>query len=308
MQYGIPYMGSKDSIVSSIAMALPPADNFYDLFGGGFAVSHYMAMSSKKYKNIHYNEIRTGIVELVQKAISGGFNYEVFKPEWISRDYFHENKDRDSYVTVCWSFGNNLKCHLFSREIEPYKRSMHQAVVFGEFDDLASEVFRFSSWTERISNIRNRRLYLRQLIEHYGKTKMPTVLHPFIKSKQLERLQQLEQLERLQRLEQLERLQSSRISFSSCSYEQVEIKPNSVVYCDIPYDGTAGYGSLFDRKAFLDWASSREFPVYISEYELDDDRFSLVYKVNKLSLLSPLEGKKTKVEKVFWNRVKVSQP
>jgi site-specific DNA-adenine methylase len=33
--YGIPYMGSKSDIVASIALNLPPAENFYDLFGGG---------------------------------------------------------------------------------------------------------------------------------------------------------------------------------------------------------------------------------------------------------------------------------
>ena len=35
MKYGIPYTGSKNSIAEKIISVLPPAEHFYDLFGGG---------------------------------------------------------------------------------------------------------------------------------------------------------------------------------------------------------------------------------------------------------------------------------
>ena len=54
--YGIPYSGSKSRFIASLAMNFPKAENFYDLFGGGASVAHYMALKSKKYKYIHYNE------------------------------------------------------------------------------------------------------------------------------------------------------------------------------------------------------------------------------------------------------------
>lgn len=86
------------------------------------------------------------------------------------------------------------------------------------------------------------------------------------------------------------------------SYEQVEIAPNSVVYCDIPYQGTADYGE-FSHKDFFEWAATREFPVYISEYNITDKRFKLVYEIDKRSMLSPKKDNKIMSEKLYWNGV-----
>jgi len=73
----------------------------------------------------------------------------------------------------------------------------------------------------------------------------------------LERLQQLEQLEglqrvlQLQRLEQLEALQQlERLEFYTTSYNEIKIKPDSVVYCDPPYEGTGSYSNEFDHRLF----------------------------------------------------------
>jgi hypothetical protein len=56
--YGIPYMGSKGSIAHKVAAVLPKkADNFYDLFGGGFSMTHYMLLHRRdSYKHFHFNE------------------------------------------------------------------------------------------------------------------------------------------------------------------------------------------------------------------------------------------------------------
>jgi site-specific DNA-adenine methylase len=113
-------------------------------------------------------------------------------------------------------------------------------------------------------------------------------------------LQQLEQLERLQQLQQLERLQ--QLIITSGDYRDVIIEPNSVVYCDIPYKCTAEYGNSFSHKDFFDWASSRDFPVFISEYDVTDPRFTLVYIVDKRCLLTQSgESNKVKQEKLYWN-------
>ena len=34
MKFGMPYKGSKNSIAQHIIDVMPPADHFYDLFGG----------------------------------------------------------------------------------------------------------------------------------------------------------------------------------------------------------------------------------------------------------------------------------
>ena len=46
MCYGIPYKGSKQAIVKSLCAQFPKADHFYDLFGGGGSVSHYLSLNN----------------------------------------------------------------------------------------------------------------------------------------------------------------------------------------------------------------------------------------------------------------------
>jgi hypothetical protein len=330
-EWGLPYMGSKSGIAESIAINFPKADHFYDLFGGGFSMTHCMLTTkAKNYKHFHYNEIKPYIVDVVRRAIAGEFNYATFKPPWVSRAEFHEKKYTDGYVAACWSFGNNGENYLFSEDIEEYKRTMHMAVVFGEFNSLAKDVFKFDKWPANAKTIKQRRFYLRQLLEHYRKTKLPSVLIPFLSEKQkaslaahrpfqelarlqqlvqlegLERLQQLVQLEgleRLQQLVQLERLQQlERLTLTSLDYRAVEILPNSVVYCDIPYAGTADYGNSFSHKEFFDWAASQTFPVFISEYDVPDKRFKLVYEVKKRCILTQAgDSNKVKKERLYWN-------
>jgi hypothetical protein len=290
MNYGIPYMGSKAGIAASLALNFPKAEHFYDLFGGGFSITHYMMLHKKhKYQHFHYNEIKADIVELVKRAIAGEFNYDVFKPEWISRDEFEVRKERDAYIRVCWSFGNNQQNYLFAKDMEEYKRSLHQAVIFGEFNQLAQKVLHIDKWPTSFRTIKQKRLYLRQIVAKDAAKGTP--------EGELRQWQQLEQLERLQQLQRLERLPSPY--FYSKDYREVDIKENSVVYCDIPYKDTESYGH-FDHNEFFEWAASRPFPVFISEYHIADPRFKLVYSVDKRSMYNA-GARKNKSEKLYWN-------
>jgi hypothetical protein len=313
-EFGMPYMGSKDKIARSICMNFPQADHFYDLFGGGGSITHCMMLTNKKrYKHFHYNEIANGVSELFEKSINGDFSYSKFKPKWISRQEFHEKKEIDAYIRLIWSFGNNQKDYIFGENIEEYKRSMHMAVVFDEFNTLATQVLQFSKWPAIAKTIKQKRLYLRQLIEHYRITKIPECLLEFLPSKQLQeleqlrQLQELEQLERLQRLQQLQQLEP-KLFITALDYRDVKIEPNSVVYCDIPYKNTAEYLREFDHNDFYQWADTRSFPVFISEYSIDDKRFKCVYAVDKRSQLSPKKelNAPDKVEKLYWNQVKLT--
>jgi site-specific DNA-adenine methylase len=299
-EWGIPYMGSKDGIVESIALNFPKADHFYDLFGGGFSVSHFMVVNkSKSYKHFHYNEIKKPLVELVKRAINGEFNYNKFKPPFVTREMFFNRDKDDLYTEILWSFGNSCTSYLFGKDIEPYKKSMHNAVVFDKFDELAEKTFKFKVWPIKYKSIYQKRLYLRNLIEHYRKTKIPEHLHKFLNEEQRNKLKSIDNLRKLQQLQQLERLQ--QLNFTSLSYDQVEILPNSVVYCDPPYEGTAKYNDSFDHKKFLDWAATRNFPVFISEYNISDPRFKLKYSIDKRSMLSSDKTHVVKSEKLYWN-------
>lgn len=278
-KYGIPYQGSKGKIIDQIAKFFPNADHFYDLFGGGFSASHYMLESrNKSYKFFHYNEIRPGLCELIKDAIDGKFNYKVFRPEWISRERFLRDKESNAYIKIIWSFGNNGEGYLFGKEIEEEKRSMHQAVVFDEFNEWFIKTFKITKWPSFL-DITGKRLYLKSLLRN------------------LQRVD-LQQLERLEQLQQLQRL-----SFTNLSYENVSIEKSSVIYCDIPYFGTADYGDTFNHKQFFDWANDQENPVFISEYEIKDDRFHLLKEFTHRSTFSSGGSKNIPVvERLYGNK------
>ena len=89
----------------------------------------------------------------------------------------------------------------------------------------------------------------------------------------LESLQCLESLQRLQSLESLQSLQClESLSVSNKSYDEVEILPHSVLYCDIPYYNTDEYAAGgFDHQKFYKWALRQNELVVISEYYMPDD-------------------------------------
>jgi site-specific DNA-adenine methylase len=290
MNYGIPYMGSKSKICDNVCALFPRADNFYDLFGGGFSISHFMIKHrSNHYKEFHFNELRSGICEMVKDAINGKYNYNVFKPEWISRERFFAEKESNPYIKIIWSFGNEGGSYLFGKEIEQDKKSMHMAVVFNEFDDYAVKIFGTDKFKDGFG-INEKRLYL--------KNRLRLLKEKRLDLQQLERLEQLQQLERLQQLEQLE-----RIKFYNNSYEKIPIKQNSIIYCDPPYKGTADYESNFNTEKFLNWAHEQSEPVFISEYQIDDNRFKCIANFEKRSLLSSSKEKTLiKTERVYVNK------
>lgn len=90
----------------------------------------------------------------------------------------------------------------------------------------------------------------------------------------LERLQSLQSLESLESLERLEQHDSIIVATSS-DYREYVHEEGDVVYCDPPYAGTAGYGREFDHEAFWQWCRTRDFPVYVSEYQAPEDFISI---------------------------------
>lgn len=61
-------------------------------------------------------------------------------------------------------------------------------------------------------------------------------------------------------------------------YAEVEIPEDSVIYCDIPYIDTDKYNGAehFDYERFYDWACRQTEPVFISSYEMPEDRFECI--------------------------------
>ena len=277
------------------------------LFRSGGAITHCMMLKkSYKYQSFTFNDIQPGNAEIIRNAIAGKYSYKNFKPPWVSREEFFRLKETDPYIRMLWSFGNNQKDYLFGKDIEAYKKSMHMAVVFDEFNDLSSRIIGFSKWPKTFpsTDIKRRRLYLRQRVKYYFKNKSSSELKQLQQLQQLQQLLRLERLQQLERLEQLEQLENKELTILTGSYDQVEIRPNSVIYCDPPYKGTTDYLNSFDHKKFFDWAANIDHPVYISEYDIKDTRFELVYNVTKRPMLSgsKVSMKKGITEKLYWNR------
>ena len=120
MKFGMPYMGSKNSIAAWIVNQLPPARHFYDVFGGGGAITH-AAVLSGKYRHVHYNELNPLVCKGFEMAINGGFKDET---RWISREDFFRLWNTDPYAAICFSFGNNLRDYIYGKDIEPTYREI----------------------------------------------------------------------------------------------------------------------------------------------------------------------------------------
>ena len=80
------------------------------------------------------------------------------------------------------------------------------------------------------------------------------------------------------------------ITSSVLDYAKVEIPKDSVIYCDIPYEGTDGYlekdSGGFDYERFYDWCEHQTQPVFISSYQMPDDRFDCIEEFSHRSTLS----------------------
>lgn len=95
------------------------------------------------------------------------------------------------------------------------------------------------------------------------------------------------------------------VQFHHCSYDDLEIPPNSIIYCDPPYLGTTGYATgSFDHDKFWQWCRdkvSEGHRVYVSEYTAPDDWVS-VWEKTVNNTLTKDTGSKKGVEKLFVMR------
>ena len=302
-KYGVSYKGSKSKIVDKLAEVIPyrGIDNFYDLFAGGCAVTHKMYLEGR-YKHYYANDIDGQALRLFCDGLKGKYANET---RWISREDFFNLKDCDPYVSCCWSFGNNQRDYLYSRAIEPYKKACHYAIVFGDFallKDLYPDVGAACEITlNGIVDIHERRIKFRSVIGCKLAERSNSGLMRLSQENDVDRLESLERLERLQSLESLERLERLQslerlerlesFEYSVSDYKAVEIKPNSVIYADIPYistntyDGTSSVVQPFNHEEFYDWCCKQNELVLISEYYMPKDRFTKVWSTNHVQSL-----------------------
>ena len=163
MKYGLPYKGSKNKLAERIVRLLPRRTNLVDLFCGGCAVSH-AALLMGKFKHIYINDINWMCPTLFMDALQGKYANDT---RWISRDDFFRLRDTDPYVAMVWSFGNNMRDYLYSKEIEPLKKAIHYALFFSDYS-LAKELGHDLSFIDHITDVQKRYAAVRRYFSQFG--------------------------------------------------------------------------------------------------------------------------------------------
>ena len=310
MNYGLPYKGSKNRIAKKILDVLPAAPVLYDVFCGGCAVTH-AAMLSGKYQHFVVNDRRGWLPDAFRKAIHGGYAHE---DRWISREDFERLKSTDVYAALCFSFGNDARTYMYARPLERYKRALHYAIFWRDFAPWAAlcpeTADALAAGLAPIEDRKQRRIQAGKFIvgslraQITAGTLTPDILDKPIyrqirRSKgamtTVETLQSLESLERLERLKRLQSLQSleslpGALTAHSGDYRGLCFDEPGIIYCDPPYMSVYAkgkdYGCEFDAEAFYSWCEAQKLPVYISEYQMPEERFVCVAEWDKVTTMA----------------------
>lgn len=311
MRYGLPYQGSKNKLAKRIVDLLPPAKHLYDVFAGGCAVSH-AALLSGKFACVHFSDTND-VVTLFRDALEGNIPDG---SEWISREEFLKRKDISPYVRIVWSFGNNQRNYLYSRELEPYKKAVHEMIFAPTPNDRRlkfREVCRFVPALLRKKGagcLANNESAERSssLCADFNKRRHPPRLPESVFNAQA-----MEAAERCCGIASLtdckQRKGGSDLNTPFClgeyemevaDYRDIDILPNSVIYADPPYAGTGKFIKQdFDHASFYDWCERQTHPLFISEYWMPEDRFACIAEFGRKSTFSPTNNKLNVIEKIY---------
>ena len=151
-KYGAAYQGSKSKIANDIISLLPARKYFIDAFSGGGALAH-CALESGKFEHIIANDLQTKEI-LEAHFLWTPEQHLDFQKKWITKEEFE--KTDNLYIKTCWSFSNNRKAYIYSKDCYEYKRLLHNAICFRnykEFEDYCgidlSEIDSYDNLNER---------------------------------------------------------------------------------------------------------------------------------------------------------------
>lgn len=93
------------------------------------------------------------------------------------------------------------------------------------------------------------------------------------------------------------------VLFKHCDYQELKIPPNSIIYCDPPYENTGMYEAVghFNHQEFWDWCRQRANEghiVFISEYDAPSD-FKCIWSKELNTTISRTQSNKKPTEKLF---------
>jgi DNA adenine methylase len=91
------------------------------------------------------------------------------------------------------------------------------------------------------------------------------------------------------------------IELYTCSYDELFIPKNSIIYCDPPYANTSKYKDSIDHDKFWNWCRQKAkqgHKVFISEYNAPDD-FKCIWEKEIFMTLDVNNDNQTRIEKLF---------
>lgn len=309
MNYGLPYKGSKSKICDFLFSNFPASHTFVDVFSGGCSVTHKCILE-RKYKNYIINDLAKGFSELFIDSLCNKNKNFVF----ADRETFFREKDRNRFISLSFSFGNDNSSYIYSEESCEYRLACHNVIVnndFSLFEELCPEIYSYVLENYR-SISGNKRMGLGKLIFESLKSlhlqKSSNTLYkqylPYINGKvgvHISPCYHLEKQERILSLYNPDLLKDINYELTHKSYEKLDIPDGSVVYCDPPYFNTVNsYGNSLIYSEFLDWCfeQSKRNYVFISEYDLSDHRFICIGEKKKRVNSSAISTS-IKMEKLF---------
>lgn len=311
--YGLPYTGSKNRLAEKIVRHLPEADTLVDVFFGGGAITH-CAMAHGKFKNYIANDIRT-TPQFFKECIEGKRSNDLrwisaddfaksSRDDWFVRLIWSFSNNCNIYI-----YGKKIEAY---KKAFHYAICFDD---FSLLEELYGD-FVCNKVKERLEGIsveswNDRRLAAMHAVKELIKLRPNELTRKDFNcstdtggnlQQHLERLERVYCIENLMRnvriyhLENLNRASDLNVSTNNLRCYNLDyhlltgiIPDNSVVYLDPPYKGTFDYSEntsggsmvntgLFNTEEFLDWAYNigQKYPTFISEHNINDDRFTLV--------------------------------
>ena len=288
--YGLPYKGSKRKIAKDIVDVIikdnPSIKYFYDLFGGGGAVSIEMARRGIK---VFYNDANNAISNAFEYAVKKGFTMDDIR--WVDRVGFFKRLDSNQPLhgleVLLFSFSNDQSSYCYSKILEPIMKLLHYVCV----DDCIESKKTLDMLLK--TELQTLKLDDSGIFDRVG-----------VVTKSLKKKGYRYDLSHISRMKQAIRLKDvvphNLLVCTSLDYKSVQIpflSDDVVIYLDPPYQDTNKYQIDVSHDELKKFMSQSRFKIYLSEYQSD---FKQVWSKEK-QVTNGLNNRLFKVESLFVN-------
>ena len=268
------------------------------------------ALENNLFKEVHYNELNTQVVNLLRKIQEDGVTEEFY--EFISREEFFEllkgSDWKSGLQMTCWSFGSKQNSYSFAKNKEYKKKIIHNFILeiknagtFNSVFDMNVDLAEYQDYS-----VNDRRKFLQrilsQIVQNYP-TKIENLKDVQIVDRAVRNIQ--EQLQRIQHLVEIQELKNlEQLKIHNFDYSDFPLKyfnpENTILYCVIPYENTEKYKeNSFNHKEFYEFCNNSKFKIYVSSYESPLEE---VLSIEHRSILSSTNNSKKVQEKLFCNQ------